>query len=160
MMGGPARWSDQAQEVISGDITTAAAYLTPAGGAVVTAVATFGIADRDRGTVGFTTSLGFPPEARADHWRPAGGAGLSRARARVLGAAPVCAGAGPRVGGPAAPTGTGAGDHPAGRALLRGGAARLSGTGCCASTTTCGSLPTSASPTGSTRRWSPTIRYA
>src|SRR6516165_716061 len=103
MMGGPARWSDQAQEVISGDITTAAAYLTPAGGAVVTAVATFGIADRDRGTVGFTTSLGFPPEARADHWRPAGGAGLSRARARVLGAAPVRAGAGPRVGGPAAP---------------------------------------------------------
>jgi hypothetical protein len=37
---------------------------------VVTAVATFGIANRDRGTVGFTTSLGFPPEARADHWRP------------------------------------------------------------------------------------------
>ena len=60
MMGEPVRWSDEAQEVITGDITTAAAYLTPAGGAVVTAVATFGIADRDRGMVGFTTSLGFP----------------------------------------------------------------------------------------------------
>ena len=59
-MGEPIRWSDAAQEVISGDITTAAAYLTPAGGAVVTAVATFGIADRDRGMVGSTTSLGFP----------------------------------------------------------------------------------------------------
>src|SRR5262249_38169957 len=60
IMAEPVRWSDEAQEVISGDITTAAAYLTPAGGAVVTAVATFGIADRDRGMVGFTTSLGFP----------------------------------------------------------------------------------------------------
>jgi len=60
MMGEPVRWSDEAQEVIGGDITTAAAYLTPAGGVVVTAVATFGIADRDRGMVGFTTSLGFP----------------------------------------------------------------------------------------------------
>lgn len=60
MMGEPVGWSDEAQEVISGDITAAAAYLTPAGGAVVTAVAPFGIADRSRGTVGFTTSLGFP----------------------------------------------------------------------------------------------------
>ncbi|MGN6796367.1 MAG: hypothetical protein ACTHJW_28610 [Streptosporangiaceae bacterium] len=56
----PVHWSDEAQEVISGDITTAAAYLTPAGGAVVNAVATFGIVDRDRGMLGFTTSLGFP----------------------------------------------------------------------------------------------------
>src|SRR5215471_15359699 len=59
-MDEPVRWSDEAQEVIGGDITTAVAYLTPAGGAVVTTVATFGIADRDRGMVGFTTSLGFP----------------------------------------------------------------------------------------------------
>jgi hypothetical protein len=59
MMGEPVRWLDEAQQVISGDIT-AAAYLTPAGGAVVTAVAPFGIADRGRGMVGFTTSLGFP----------------------------------------------------------------------------------------------------
>ena len=60
MMGEPVRWSDEAQKVISGDITTAAAYLTPAEGTGVTAVATFGMADRDRGMVGFTTSLGFP----------------------------------------------------------------------------------------------------
>jgi len=37
MMGEPVRWSDEAQAVISGDITTAVAYLTPAGGAVVAA---------------------------------------------------------------------------------------------------------------------------
>ena len=64
-MGEPVRWSDEAREVISGDITTAAAYLTPAGRAVVTAVATFGIADRGRGMVGFTTSLG-PLHRHAD----------------------------------------------------------------------------------------------
>jgi hypothetical protein len=52
-------WSDQVDDVLRGDITAAVAYVTPAGGAVVTAVAPCGIADRDRGTVGFTTSLGF-----------------------------------------------------------------------------------------------------
>jgi len=57
-VGEPVRWSHEAQEVISGDITTAAAYLAPAGGAVVTAVATSGIADRDRGMAGFTQGLG------------------------------------------------------------------------------------------------------
>ena len=35
------------------------AYVTPAGGAAVTAVAPCGIGQRDLGTVGFTTSLGF-----------------------------------------------------------------------------------------------------
>jgi hypothetical protein len=35
------------------------AYLTPAGGAVVTAVAPCGIGQRDQGVIGFTTSLGF-----------------------------------------------------------------------------------------------------
>src|SRR5215469_13700970 len=55
-----ARWSDEADEAISGDITAAAAYLTPAGRAVVTAVAPgFGNRQRDAGLVGFTTSLGF-----------------------------------------------------------------------------------------------------
>ena len=54
------RWSDEADEAISGDITAAAAYLTPAGGVVVTAVAPgFGNRQRGRGLVGFTTSLGF-----------------------------------------------------------------------------------------------------
>jgi hypothetical protein len=60
MIGEPVRWSDEADEVIKGDITAAAAYLTPAGGAVVTAVATVGIDRREAGEVGFTTSLGFP----------------------------------------------------------------------------------------------------
>jgi hypothetical protein len=57
---GPVRWSDEADGVIMGDLTAAAAYLTPGGGAVVTGVAPVGIARRDAGGLGFTTSLGFP----------------------------------------------------------------------------------------------------
>jgi hypothetical protein len=53
------RWSDNVHEVITGDITAAVAYITPAGGTVVTAVAPCGIERRDQGAVGFTTSLGF-----------------------------------------------------------------------------------------------------
>jgi hypothetical protein len=53
------RWSDDIDEVISGDLTAAAAFLTPAGGAVVTGVAPCGVRDRSRGVVSFTTSLGF-----------------------------------------------------------------------------------------------------
>jgi hypothetical protein len=51
-------WSDEVDRVIDGDMTAALAYVTPAGGAVVTAVAPIGLRDRDGGTVGFTTSLG------------------------------------------------------------------------------------------------------
>jgi hypothetical protein len=51
-------WSDTVDRVIEGDMTAALAYVTPAGGAVVTAVAPIGLRDRERGTVGFTTSLG------------------------------------------------------------------------------------------------------
>jgi hypothetical protein len=59
-MGDLVRWSNEADEAISGDITAAAAYLTPAGGAVVTAVAPgLGSKQRDAGVVGYTTSLGF-----------------------------------------------------------------------------------------------------
>ena len=53
-------WPDQVDRVIDGDMTAALAYVTPAGGAVVTAVAPIGLRDRGRGTVGFTTSLGLP----------------------------------------------------------------------------------------------------
>ena len=53
------QWPDQIDEVIGGDLTAALAYLTPAGGAVVTAVAPIGLRDRANGTVSFTTSLGF-----------------------------------------------------------------------------------------------------
>jgi len=55
----PITWPDSADEAISGDLTAALAYVTPAGGAVVAAVAPIGLRDRDAGTVSFTTSLGF-----------------------------------------------------------------------------------------------------
>ena len=55
----PVRWEDDADEVIRGDLTAAAAYVTPAGGAVAVGVSPCGLADRERATVGFTTSLGF-----------------------------------------------------------------------------------------------------
>ena len=52
-------WPDEVDEVIGGDLTCAVANVTPAGGAVVTAVAPIGLRNRESGTVGFTTSLGF-----------------------------------------------------------------------------------------------------
>jgi hypothetical protein len=58
MMQGPT-WSDEVDEIVAGDLTTALAYVTPAGGAVITAVAPIGLRDREAGTVSFTTSLGF-----------------------------------------------------------------------------------------------------
>ena len=57
-------WPDEIDEVLAGDLTAAAAYLTPAGGAVVTGVAPCGVRDRERGTVSFTTSLGFAQKLR------------------------------------------------------------------------------------------------
>jgi hypothetical protein len=58
-MDGPVvAWSDEVDEVIAGDLTAAAAYLTPAGGTIVTGVAPCGLRDRERGVVSFTTSLG------------------------------------------------------------------------------------------------------
>jgi hypothetical protein len=55
----PVTWSAAADDIIGGDLTAAVAYVTPAGGAVVTAVAPIGLRDREAGTVTFTTSLGF-----------------------------------------------------------------------------------------------------
>src|SRR3954469_174833 len=55
----PVQWPDAVDDVIRGDLTCALAYVTPAGGAVATAVAPIGLRDREAGTVGFTTSLGF-----------------------------------------------------------------------------------------------------
>jgi hypothetical protein len=52
-------WTDADDAVIGGDLTAALAYVTPAGGVVIAAVAPIGLRDRDAGTVGFTTSLGF-----------------------------------------------------------------------------------------------------
>src|SRR3954463_8767683 len=55
----PVQWPDAIDEVIGGDLTAALGYVTPAGGAVATAVAPIGLRDRDEGTGSFTTSLGF-----------------------------------------------------------------------------------------------------
>jgi hypothetical protein len=52
-------WTDADDAVIGGDLTAALGYVTPAGGVVVAAVAPVGLRDREAGTVGFTTSLGF-----------------------------------------------------------------------------------------------------
>jgi hypothetical protein len=52
-------WSDHIDAILGGDLTAALAYVTPAGGVVLSAVAPIGLHDRDAGTVGFTTSLGF-----------------------------------------------------------------------------------------------------
>src|SRR5438552_8356177 len=55
----PVTWPDEVDEVLGADLTSALAYVTPAGGAVVTAVAPIGLRDRERGELTFTTSLGF-----------------------------------------------------------------------------------------------------
>ncbi|WP_392757138.1 hypothetical protein [Streptomyces sp. LN590] len=60
MTSAAVRWPDAADAVIRGDLTVAVAYVTPAGGAVVTSVSPVGLGDRGLGRVGFTTSLGFP----------------------------------------------------------------------------------------------------
>jgi len=52
-------WSSAEDAIIGGDLTAALAYLTPAGGAVITSVAPVGLRDRGSGTIRFTTSLGF-----------------------------------------------------------------------------------------------------
>jgi hypothetical protein len=55
----PVSWPPEVDEVLAGDLTAALVYVTPAGGAVATAVAPIGLRDPDAGTVTFTTSLGF-----------------------------------------------------------------------------------------------------
>jgi hypothetical protein len=81
-------WPDAIDDPIGGDLTAALAYVTPAGGAVVTAVAPIGLRDREAGTVSFTTSLGFgrkldrikrdPRVALAYHAREHGHSGSDR----------------------------------------------------------------------------------
>jgi hypothetical protein len=81
----PVSWPDSVDRLIEGDLTAGLAYVTPAGGSVVTAVAPIGLRDRERGTVGFTTSLGLgrklerirrnPRVALAYHARKHGHAG-------------------------------------------------------------------------------------
>ena len=79
----PVSWPDHVDEILDADLTAALGYVTPAGGAVVMAVAPIGLRDREQGKVGFTTSLGFskkleriktePRVALAYHAREHGG---------------------------------------------------------------------------------------
>ena len=96
-------WPDEVDDVLGGDLTCAIAYVTPAGGAVVTAVAPIGLRDREANTVGFTTSLGFgrkldrlrtePRIAMAYHAREHGvGDGANRRYVLVQGRASFDAG--------------------------------------------------------------------
>jgi hypothetical protein len=55
----PVVWDDEVDAVLTGDLTAGLGYRTPAGGVVVQAVAPIGMRDREQGTIGFTTSLGF-----------------------------------------------------------------------------------------------------
>jgi hypothetical protein len=95
----PVAWDDDVEQILGGDLTAALGYRTPAGGVVVQAIAPIGLHDRSRGTVGFTTSLGFsrkldriaadPRVALAFHAREHGTAHgeafvLAQGRARVI----------------------------------------------------------------------------
>src|SRR2546430_2897530 len=59
MADSPVSWPGEVDEVIRGDLTAAAAYVTPAGGAVVSSICPMGIDRREEAEGGFTTSLGF-----------------------------------------------------------------------------------------------------
>ncbi|MFJ8228486.1 hypothetical protein ACIQ9E_00815 [Streptomyces sp. NPDC094448] len=52
-------WSDEVHEVLVGDPTAALAYTTPQRGVVVTPVSPLGLADREAGTLAFTSALAF-----------------------------------------------------------------------------------------------------
>ena len=53
----PVTWSDEVDEILSGDLAAGFAYLTPAKGVVITPMAPLGLRDREAGTVTLTTSL-------------------------------------------------------------------------------------------------------
>lgn len=134
-------WSDENDEIIGGDLTAALAYVTPAGGAVVTAVAPVGLRDREAGTVTFTTSLGFgkklerierdPSVALAYHAREHGFATSPR-YVLVQGRASISR-------EPDQPYWTRCSAHRPSASLARRGADGSFGTAGCASTTAIGS---------------------
>jgi hypothetical protein len=59
LIPGPVSWPDGVQDAMEGDLVTALAYSTPAGGCVIIPVSPVGLVDRDAGTVGVSTSLAF-----------------------------------------------------------------------------------------------------
>src|SRR3954451_3046856 len=90
----PVEWTDEIDGILGGDLTAGLAYVTPAGGAVVAAVAPVGLRDREAGTVSFTTSFGCartlteprhnPRVALAFHAREHGADGASASPRYVL----------------------------------------------------------------------------
>ena len=92
--GAGVAWDDEVDDVLDRDLTAGLAYVTPAGGAVVTAVAPVGLRDREAGLVSFTTSFGFarkldrirhnPRVALAFHAREHGADGASASPRYVL----------------------------------------------------------------------------
>jgi len=52
------RWSDEVDEILTGDLAAGLAYLTPAKGVVIAPMAPLGLRNREAGTVTLTTSLG------------------------------------------------------------------------------------------------------
>jgi hypothetical protein len=55
----PPAWPDDVDSILAGDLAAALTVITPAGGAVASAMAPVGLRDRDEGWTGFTTSIGF-----------------------------------------------------------------------------------------------------
>lgn len=51
-------WDDTLDDIFAGDLVSALAYTTPAGGVVMTPVCPLGLRDRTHGRIGFTTALG------------------------------------------------------------------------------------------------------
>jgi hypothetical protein len=52
------RWSDEVDEILTGDLAAGFAYLTPAKGVAIAPMAPLALRDREAGTVTLTTSLG------------------------------------------------------------------------------------------------------
>ena len=51
-------WPDGVDRILTGDLTAAVAYVTPAKGVVITPMAPLGSRDREAGTIAVSTSLG------------------------------------------------------------------------------------------------------
>lgn len=59
MTGSAIEWPDDVDEIFCGDTVVGIGTVTPKGGVALASVTTLGIRDREAGTVGFTTSMGF-----------------------------------------------------------------------------------------------------
>ena len=66
----PVQWPDTVDEVLGGDLTSALASVTPAGGVVVIPVTGLGLRDREAGTLTVTTSLGLWKKLERIHRNP------------------------------------------------------------------------------------------